>query len=170
MPSRELYELREHSGGRHERDLLCVGGMGHAVSIAAGISLALPKKRVVCLDGDGAMLMQLGAITNSSTCKNLIHIVLNNGAHDSVGGQPTRALHLDLSNISIACGYGKSLRVKTVDEIQFHLNAMLLESKSCFLEILCRRGNRADLGRPKQTPAQNRDNFMRYLGVSNEYY
>lgn len=163
MISRELFELRKLGGAGHQRDLLCVGGMGHAVSIAAGIAVAQPHKQVVCLDGDGAMLMHLGALTNTATCPNLIHIVLNNGAHDSVGGQPTRASELNLSFIATACGYIKSARVSTAEEIHRHLQVMLAQRQSSFLEILCCRGNRADLGRPTQTPTQNRENFMLFL-------
>jgi phosphonopyruvate decarboxylase len=163
MPSRELFDLRARDGTGHVRDLLCVGGMGHAASIAAGIAVARPQMQVVCLDGDGAMLMHLGALTNTATCSNLIHIVLNNGAHDSVGGQPTRAAELDLSCIAAACGYRRSLRARTPEEIHRHLQVMLEERQSSFLEILCCRGNRTDLGRPTQTPTENREDFMLFL-------
>ncbi len=163
MPSRELFELRGQVGAGHQRDLLCVGGMGHAVSIAAGIAVAQPQKQVVCLDGDGAMLMHLGALTNTATCQNLIHIVLNNGAHDSVGGQPTRAAELNLSSIATACGYKQSAQVNAPEEIHQQLAAMLDLRQSCFLEIRCRRGNRPDLGRPTQAPRQNQENFMLFL-------
>lgn len=163
MPSRELFELREIDQIGHHRDLLCVGGMGHAVSISAGIAFSRINKRVVCLDGDGAMLMHLGALTNASMCKNLIHIVINNGAHDSVGGQPTRAAELDLSEIAKACGYGKVARASSPEAAKKHLQKMLKSDQSCYLEILCRKGNRSDLGRPSQTPVQNKTDFMKFL-------
>lgn len=163
MPSRELFELREQDKVGHQRDLLCVGGMGHAVSIAAGIALAQPQNRVVCLDGDGAMLMHLGALTNAASCPNLIHVVLNNGSHDSVGGQPTRAAELDLSRIAVGCGYEQSARASSRVEIRYYLHAMLAQHQSSFLEILCRKGNRADLGRPTRTPSENRTEFMEFL-------
>lgn len=163
MPSRELFDLRAQDGMGHQQDLLCVGGMGHAVSIAAGVAIAQAPKKVICLDGDGAMLMHLGALTNTATCQNLIHIVLNNGAHDSVGGQPTRASELNLSCIATACGYRLSQRVYTEDEIRHQLKVMLAQNESSFLEILCRRGSRADLGRPTLTPKQNCEDFMMFL-------
>lgn len=163
MASRELFELRQMSKVGHEQDLLCVGAMGHASSIAAGIALAKPNKKVVCLDGDGAMIMHLGAITNSGVCSNLIHIVLNNASHDSVGGQPTRAGHINLSRIAEECGYEFAAQARNLEDIDKYLHKMVLLNKSCFLEILCRRGNRLNLGRPMQTPSENRENFMMHL-------
>lgn len=162
MPSRELFELRKRSKNFINKDLLCVGGMGHAISIATGVALRR-KNRVVCIDGDGSMLMHLGALTNSSKCSNLIHIVLNNGAHDSVGGQPTRAKELDLSKIAKSCGYTTSKRVQNTNEIKLNLSEIIKIKNSSFLEVLCKKGNRADLGRPSKTPKENKDNFINFL-------
>lgn len=163
MPSRELFELRIKNNFDHNRDLLCVGGMGHAISISTGIAMSSQKKKVVCIDGDGSMIMHLGAITNSSNCKNIIHIVLNNGAHDSVGGQPTQAKKLDLSKIALSCGYKKSFQAFNEQEIkQFFLNIENLD-ESCFLEIKCKKGNRKDLGRPTKSPLTNKENFMKFM-------
>lgn len=163
MPSRELFELRKAGAAGHHRDFLTVGGMGHAVSIASGIALAKPQSKVVCLDGDGAMLMHMGALTNSARRSNLVHIVLNNGAHDSVGGQPTQALHLNLADIANCCGYGLVMRAHSVDEVARALGVMLQSAGSSFLEIRCRRGARADLARPDRSPADNRRDFMAFL-------
>jgi phosphonopyruvate decarboxylase len=163
MASRELFELRKKAGCGQKRDLLCVGGMGHAVSIAAGLALTGPDRLVVCLDGDGSLLMHLGALTNSALCPNLIHIVLNNGAHDSVGGQPTRAAELDLWPIATACGYRVCGQADTKEKIHQQLRAMLARDMSRFLEIRCSRGSRTGLGRPSQTPAGNRAAFMEFL-------
>ncbi|MDR2343416.1 MAG: phosphonopyruvate decarboxylase, partial [Spirochaetaceae bacterium] len=107
MASRELYELREKHGMGHGRDFLTVGSMGHASSIALGAALARPDAAITCLDGDGAALMHLGAFASIGVLSppNLRHIVLNNGSHDSVGGQPTVAFSIDLGAIARASGY-----------------------------------------------------------------
>lgn len=163
MPSRELFELRKAGAAGHHRDFLTVGGMGHAVSIASGIALARPQGKVVCLDGDGAMLMHMGALSNSAQRSNLVHIVLNNGAHDSVGGQPTQALHLKLADIARCCGYGRVMQAAGTEEVASAIGEILSRSGSSFLEIRCRRGARADLARPDRSPSENRRDFMAFL-------
>ena len=149
MISREVYETRVRMGQGHARDFLTVGSMGHACQIALGIARAQPKRPVYCLDGDGAAIMQMGnlAIVGQSGCANLTHIVLNNAAHDSVGGQPTVGGQIDLTAIAKACGYGKRGAPK-------------------FREIKVAKGARADLGRPKEKPQENKALFMRTLGVA----
>lgn len=161
--SRELFEIRRDAGSGHHRDFLTVGGMGHASQIAAGIALARPGRKVVCLDGDGALLMHLGGLAVSADCNNLLHIVLNNGAHDSVGGQPTKGEVLDLTSIARACGYGSVALAIDEDEVRSKVSAMVVADRSAFLEIKCRRGARADLGRPDRTPAANKTDFMTFL-------
>lgn len=163
MLSRELFELRKAAQAGHQRDFLTVGGMGHAVSIASGIALTLPGRRVACLDGDGAMLMHLGALTESARRAGLLHIVFNNGAHDSVGGQPTLARELDLAAIAERCGYGLVLRADSLDATGAAVDAMLAHGGAAMLEIRCRRGARADLSRPDRSPAQNKADFMDFL-------
>lgn len=163
MASRELFEFRhaQHSG--HARDFLTVGGMGHASQIACGIALAQPDRQVVCLDGDGALLMHMGSLTLSAQQRNLVHIVFNNGAHDSVGGQPTVAAQLNLSNIAKAAGYQWVIRASSSSQLSEALQYALRLGQSCFIEVICRRGARADLGRPTRTPAQNKQDFMQFL-------
>lgn len=153
MISREVYETRVRLGMGHEKDFLTVGSMGHASQIALGIAKAQPKRPVVCLDGDGASIMQMGnmAIVGQSGCKNLTHIVLNNSAHDSVGGQPTVGGKINLKAIAKACGY----RLRSDQEIASPL----------FVEIKVAKGARADLGRPKEPPQVNKRLFMDTLGV-----
>ena len=163
MASRELFELRTVSGSGHHRDFLAVGGMGHAVQIAAGVALATRGRQVVCLDGDGAVLMHTGGLAISADCPNLLHIVLNNGAHDSVGGQPTKGAVLDFTKVATACGYARVARAVTPAEIAASVRSMLGHGLSSFLEIKCRRGARADLGRPDRTPAQHKLDFMRFV-------
>jgi phosphonopyruvate decarboxylase len=156
MASRELYELREKYGQGHERDFLTVGSMGHASSLALAAALQKPDAVFTCLDGDGAMLMHLGALAAIGERKpnNLRHIVLNNGAHDSVGGQPTIALRVDLPAIARACGYRGVYTVKTRTE----LSRVLGEKREgpVFIEVMVRKGARKDLGRPKTSPEENK--------------
>jgi phosphonopyruvate decarboxylase len=165
MISRELYELRERTGAGHERDFLTVGSMGHASSIALSIALQKPQLQVTCLDGDGAALMHMGALAAIGTQKphNYCHIVLNNGAHDSVGGQPTIAPFIDMPSIARACGYENVFQAKTKEE----LKKILAEKHDglTFIEVKVKKGARKDLGRPKSTPIENKTAFMKYIGV-----
>ena len=163
MASRELFEHREAAGRSHDHDFMTVGGMGHASQIAAGIALMRPGRKVVCIDGDGALLMHMGGLAISGRQRNLIHIVINNGAHDSVGGQPTPALDLDLARIAGDCGYGFVARAATEREILDNLETAIKSDASAFLEIKCRRGARSNLGRPDRSPAMSKPDFMAFL-------
>lgn len=165
--SRELYEYRLRKGESHARDFLTVGGMGHASQIALGISMAQPTRPVYCLDGDGAALMHLGGmpLAGQSNCANLRHIVLNNGAHGSVGGQPTLAFKVSLSQIASACGYGWVRSVETMEALQDALEAMKQASAPAFLEVKVSTDARKDLGRPKSSPEDNRKSFMNFLAT-----
>jgi phosphonopyruvate decarboxylase len=163
MASRELFEMRKASQQGHSRDFLTVGGMGHAGQIAAGIAMARPDRQVACIDGDGAILMHMGALAISADCPNLLHILINNGAHDSVGGQPTKGTVLDFSRIAAECGYKRTSRVSVTDEITATVLSMIGCQSSSFLEIKCKRGGRANLGRPDRTPAQNKSDLMLFL-------
>jgi phosphonopyruvate decarboxylase len=166
MPSREVYECRAHTGEGHQRDFLTVGGMGHASQIALGLALHKPERRIYCLDGDGAVLMHMGALAINGTCKarNLKHIILNNGAHDSVGGQPTVGLSIDLLSIARAVGYQQAVRAHTRQELHSSLLGLKDSIGPSLLEIRVRRGARKDLGRPATTPAQNKHVFMDFIG------
>lgn len=163
MASRELFEMRKREEKGHHRDFLTVGGMGHASQIASGIALARRDLSVVCLDGDGALLMHMGGLAISSACPNLVHIVLNNGVHDSVGGQPTKARQMELGTIARACGYKMTGIGENRKEIQEMVGRMLESHTPSFLEIRCRPGHRGDLGRPDRTPAQNKADFMHFI-------
>lgn len=164
MASRELFELRKQSQDGHERDFLTVGGMGHASQIAAGIALATPSRKVVCIDGDGAVLMHAGALAVSADCSNLVHIVVNNEAHDSVGGQPTKGNVLRFDRIASAFGYRHVDQAISSEDLLTKLTRMLSLDGSVLLEIRCKRGARKDLGRPDRSPVQNKTDFMKFLG------
>jgi phosphonopyruvate decarboxylase len=161
MISRELFDLREKKGQRHAGDFLCVGSMGHASRMAAVIALEKRKARVVCLDGDGAVLMHMGAlaIIGSMKLPNFVHIVLNNGAHDSVGGQPTVAHSVNLCAVAAACGYKRTLRIEDKKAIDI----APVGDGAVFMEIVVRKGNRSDLGRPSLSPRENKKLFMENL-------
>lgn len=163
--SRELYETRERNHQSHETDFLVVGSMGHASQIAAGIALAKPKKRIICLDGDGAMLMHLGAvaINGGLSIPNLKHIILNNGAHDSVGGMPTVGLEMSVAEMARACGYTTVVSVDNQQELQMALPEFMESKGPSLMNIVIRTGSRADLGRPKTAPSVCKDNFMKCL-------
>ena len=165
MASRELYELRDKHGQGHAKDFLTVGSMGHASQIALGIALTKEDKTVFCIDGDGAAIMHLGGLTaiGSQRPKNMVHIVLNNGAHDSVGGQPTVGRKINLCAVAQACGYDKVVSVKTLEELQSRLKELCTNSGSVFIEVLVSKGARADLGRPKSSPIENKKAFMEFL-------
>jgi phosphonopyruvate decarboxylase len=162
MASRELYELREKNNMGHERDFLTVGSMGHASSLALALAEQKPDLPVTCIDGDGAALMHLGSMATIGVRKpaNLRHIVLNNGAHDSVGGQPTIAQKINLSGIARCAGYAKVFSVKTREEL---CGALSETTRPLFIEVLVRKGNRKDLGRPRSSPQENKESFVRFI-------
>lgn len=164
--SRELYEYRLNRGANGQTDFLTVGCMGHASSIALGMALAQPDRLVACLDGDGAALMHLGALTTvgSLSPKNLVHIVLNNGAHESVGAQPTVGLDCDLEKMALAGGYPHAISVETADQIDAAIAQAVERRELSLIEVRVRLGARKDLLRPKTTPLENRRALMTYLG------
>ncbi|MBR1851492.1 MAG: phosphonopyruvate decarboxylase [Bacteroidales bacterium] len=165
MISRELFEYRVAMGQGHERDFLTVGSMGHASQIALGIALAQPQRRVWCFDGDGATIMHMGsmAILASKKVENYVHVVFNNGAHDSVGGQPTVGLQIDLPAVARAVGYSHAMSVETVDDLANSLKVIENQKGVILLEVKVRKGNRKDLGRPTTTPVQNKEALMNFL-------
>ena len=165
MISRELFEARTAWNQGHERDFLTVGSMGHASQIALGIALQKPERKVYCFDGDGASLMHMGnmAITASMSCRNYVHVVFNNGAHDSVGGQPTVGLKIDLCGVAKAVGYKATYSVDSMEQLE----AVFPEVKSAegpvLLQVCVKKGNRKELGRPTTTPVQNKEALMEFL-------
>lgn len=163
--SREVYELRESRNQGHGHDFLTVGSMGHSSSIALGIALQKKDRRVWCLDGDGAALMHLGAMAliGANRPVNLIHIVLNNEAHESVGGMPTVAGSLDLPAIARACGYPGAVSVDSPEALDEALESAKMSNQLTFIEVKCALGARDDLGRPTTTPQENKAAFMAAL-------
>jgi len=163
--SRELFEYREEKKQGHSQDFLTVGSMGHASQIALGIALEKPNSQIFCLDGDGAVIMHMGALAviGHQEPTNFKHIVLNNGAHDSVGGQPTAGFWIDLRAIAKACGYKNAFQAQTRGELASALNLLRLAEGPALLEIKLNKGARKNLGRPTTTPLQNKFEFMKFL-------
>ena len=162
--SREVFEYRVANNQGNQNDFLTVGSMGHTSQIALGIALFSDRK-TICLDGDGAVIMHMGSLATSGTSKaeNFVHIVLNNGAHDSVGGQPTVAFKIDLTQIAKACGYREALSISLEAEIAPVLKKLMNISGPVFLEIRTKKGARENLSRPTKSPLENKKSLMHTL-------
>ena len=167
MISRELFEIRRKRNDPAGCDFMTVGSMGHASSIALGIAMRQPDRQVLCLDGDGAMIMHLGAIAvhGQTAPPNFKHIVLNNGCHDSVGGQPTVGFRVKFGAIAEACGYRVLETTRDPDAVGAAVQLLRGTPGPALLEVLVRKGSRKDLGRPTTSPLDNKKAFMRGLGV-----
>ena len=163
--SRELFEIRSANGQEHKYDFLTVGSMGHSSTIALGIAINKQDKKVWCIDGDGAVLMHMGAmaVMGANKPKNVVHIVINNGSHETVGGMPTVAGWIDLVMIAKGCGYPYAVCVETFKELDVELEKAKVRNELSFLEIKCSIGARKDLGRPTTTALENKQKFMEYL-------
>lgn len=163
--SRELFEIREQNGQGHKHDFLTVGSMGHSSSIALGIAMSKSDRKVWCVDGDGAVLMHMGsmAVIGSRHQKNMVHIVINNGAHETVGGMPTVASDIDLCKIAEGCGYDNVMCASNVEELDKVLEIAKKSEELCFIEVKSAIGAREDLGRPTTTAVENKEGFMKFL-------
>lgn len=165
--SRELFETRVLNGQSHKYDFLTVGAMGHSSSIALGVAINKPFTRIWCVDGDGAVLMHMGsmAVLGANKPKNLIHIIINNGAHETVGGMPTVASEIDLVAVAKACGYPNAVCVDNIDDFDKELEAAKERNELSLVEVKCSIGARENLGRPTITTLENKQSFMEYLNI-----
>ncbi len=165
--SRELFEIREANGEGHGYDFLTVGSMGHSSSIALGIALQKPEEKVWVVDGDGAVLMHMGsmALLGTNAPSNVVHIIINNGAHETVGGMPTVAGDLDFVAIARGCGYPHAVSVDTFEALDAALARAKSDSALHLIEVKCSIGARDDLGRPTTTARENKISFMETLAV-----
>ncbi len=163
--SRELFEIRTAAGKSHETDFLTVGSMGHCSSIALGVAINKPDLKVWCIDGDGAVLMHMGAmaVVGNTGADNLVHIVINNRAHETVGGMPTVAETADFVKIALSCGYKNAECVSDLDSLDKALAKAKSRNELSFIEVRCGIGAREDLGRPTTTALENKINFMKHL-------
>ena len=163
--SRELFETRVANGQSHKYDFLTVGSMGHSSSIALGVAINKPEQRIWCVDGDGAVLMHMGsmAVLGSNKPKNLIHVVINNGAHETVGGMPTAVGSMDVAAAARACGYPRAVTVSDPASLDAALESAKEAGQLSLIEVKCSIGARSDLGRPTTTAKENKEQFMKYL-------
>lgn len=163
--SRELFEYRANNNQGHGNDFLTVGSMGHSSSIALGIALNSPEKKIFCFDGDGAVLMHMGslALVGSKKPKNFYHVMFNNSAHESVGGLPTIMSNIDIEKMVLACGYEKTYTCCDIDELKNILPEFIESEGPVFLNIDVSIASRKDLGRPTTTPIENKEEFMKKL-------
>ncbi len=163
--SREVFEIREAERQGHGYDFLTVGSMGHSSSIALGVALNKPDKKIWCIDGDGAALMHMGAmaVLGAQSPDNLVHVLINNGAHETVGGMPTATGNVDFVALAKACGYKYAVCVDTFDTLDEQLTVAKNRAALTFIEVKCSIGARADLGRPTTTARENKENFMKFL-------
>ena len=167
--SRELFEIREANGQSHKYDFLTVGSMGHSSSIALSIAISKSTQRIWCIDGDGAVLMHMGsmAVVGANKPKNLIHIVINNGAHDTVGGMPTVATSIDIVGIAKACGYPYAVCVDNYKDLDKELEEVKGRNELSLIEVKSATGARDNLGRPTTSAIDNKMSFMDYLFALN---
>ena len=163
MASRELFELRKFNKQSNTGDFLTIGGMGHANQIATGIAFEKPQRKILCIDGDGSLLMHMGSLSVSAQCTNLTHIILNNESHDSVGGQPTKGENVNFIKIAKACGYKNAKIIKKSSEISRTVNKEINKKGSSLIVIKCRKGYRANLSRPNQNLFKSKKKFMNFL-------
>ena len=163
--SRELFEIREANKESHKYDFLTVGSMGHTSSIALGVAINKPDKKVWIIDGDGAVLMHMGSmpVIASVNPKNIVHIVINNGSHETVGGMPTVTSNMNLVDVALGCGYPRALSVDNFDDLDKALKQAKKDNILTLIEVKSAIGARSDLGRPTTTALENKINFMNYL-------
>ena len=165
--SRELYDQSNALFGNHDNLFMTVGGMGHASMIAFGVAINRSDLKVVCIDGDGAALMHMGsmAFLADNAPKNFYHIVINNNAHESVGGMPTGCMNVDFVAVAKTLGYKKTVKVTSLNELDV-IGKDVRDSLDgpILYEVMVSLGARADLSRPKESAADNKKSFMRNLG------
>ena len=166
--SRELLETINEKKLSQDNIFLNVGAMGHVSMISLGIAMNT-KKRVICLDGDGSVLMHMGNLTNigTSNCSNLIHIVLNNGMHESVGIQPTKGFDINISEIARKCGYSDPIIIDKEDQISNIFNYISSNKLVGPILVEIRINNKVnyshELARPKDLPIERKNNFIEFI-------
>ena len=159
--SRELNEILKKKK-KKINNFMCVGGMGHAISVASGIATNT-KKKVFCFDGDGALTMHMGSLTTSALQNNIVHIVFNNNAHESVGGQKTSAEHVRFYKLASILGYKSTKYCKNKVDLKNAISKGIISNKSFFIEILCKKGHRKNISRPKEKMHFLKEKFIKNL-------
>ena len=161
MASRELYEFRKKQNS-NTSDFLTVGGMGCASSIALGFIRSSQREKAICIDGDGSILMHMGSLFKISKTEGLIHFVINNNAHDSVGGQATDAFDINFELLGKALGYKYVSSVESLEKLNHVISEVFNKEhkKSSLIEVRAQKGYRKDLGRPAESPSKNKESFI----------
>lgn len=161
--SRELFEYRSSKKDGFDYDFYNIGAMGCAQSIALGVALEKKDKRVFVFDGDGAVLMQMGALATIGHChpENFYHIIFDNNAHDSTGGQPTVSDTVDFVKIALACNYKSGKIVRNKKDLEKTLKE--LKKGPTLIVVKVKKGARKDLGRPTMSPVEHKKHFMKYV-------
>ena len=162
--SRELFGQRI-ARGEIPMDFYTVGSMGCSASIALEVALQKPEKKIYCFDGDGAVLMQMGALSTigSYKPKNFVHIIFDNESYDSTGGQPTNSKNVDFAQVAKDCGYTSARTVKTRNDLINSINEIKSLEGPNMVIVKVNKGARKDLGRPTSTPTENKETFTEFL-------
>ena len=157
---RELFTIADRPN-----HLYVVGGMGAASAIGLGICLKSPAQPVVVIDGDGAALMKLGALATIGYCQpaSLLHIILDNEAHDSTGGQATASSVVNFAQIAAAANYRNALQITARDQLESAIRDLRLKPGPSLLHVKIRQGSPKNLGRPTVKPHEVKERFMNFL-------
>jgi phosphonopyruvate decarboxylase len=165
MISRELLKVKENNPSFRHPVFLNVGAMGHASMIAKGLAFTLPNKKIVCLDGDGALAMHLGSMPVLNNLENYVHVVINNMSHDSVGGQRTSFGNRDLAPLLNYFSHGEFTKFIRIDsESRTKLKKLLSSRKFQVIEFQCKPRGNHQLPRPTMKPFEKTVSFMNELG------
>ncbi len=157
---RELFEVEDKPN-----NLYMVGSMGCISSMALGLALTRPDKKIITIDGDGAALMRMGNIATNGYYQpeNLLHILLDNNVHDSTGGQATISHNVDFALLAHAAGYPVALSINSADELKEELEAWQIDKKATFIHLQIAKGSPSELGRPTVKPYQVKDRLMQFI-------
>ena len=160
---RELFTITDRAN-----HLYVVGGMGTASAIGFGVCLKRPTQPVVVIDGDGAALMKLGSFATIGCYQppNLLHIILDNEAHDSTGGQATASPIVDFAQVAAAANYRNAVRVDMREDLERVIRELRQTAGPSLLHVKIRQGSPKTLGRPTVKPHEVKERFMRFLAVN----
>ncbi len=161
--SRELFEYREANKKDHYKSFYNIGSMGCASSIGLSIAIQRPERKIFVFDGDGAAIMQLGVFTTvgNYSPSNFIHIIFDNHAHESTGGQPTNSHSINFLQTAIACNYKSGIIVKSREELINALNGVKKQKGPFILVIKIKKRHRTDLGRLNKTLIEYKEEFKK---------
>ena len=164
--TREVHEQLRMHGISEGHEWQNVGSMGHVSSVGLGLALALPDKRIVVFDGDAAVVMHMGSLATNCRYKasNLIHVVLNNGVNESVGGQQSAGQLIDLTGVAKSCGYRNvGHAIKTKEELQHVLKTLPGNDMPTFVDVYVRQGIRPDMPKLNINHKEQKEALMKYL-------